>query len=57
MQLDSISEVSFESLLRLEATAESSVKEAKGFKYQFCKGSNAGPGWEVTNGAILMTET
>ena len=56
MQLDSISEVSFESLLRLEATAESSVKEAKGFKYQFCKGSNAGPGWEVTNGAILTTE-
>ena len=33
MQLDSISDASFESL-RLEETAEISVKEAEGFKHQ-----------------------
>lgn len=37
--------------------AEISVKEAEGFKYQFSKGSNVSPCWEVRNGAILMTET
>jgi len=33
------------------------LRKPKDLNTKFSKGSNAGPGWEVRNGAILMTET
>ena len=47
----------FRRLFREFVTLKFQLRKPKDLNTKFFKGANASPGWEVRNGAILMTET